>query len=136
MNSLSQNLTVLTAPSEREPLARPETLCFSWKLHRYAKGPISEGAVAEGDWGSSGKNPFSLCYAKPAPPRGRLWAMPETLQLPLKPSPWGRWLDAKRQDGRGIPRSAALSQKAALQLPFPSTTPPVKMGFRKVRRLS
>ena len=29
-------------------------------------------------------------------------------------------------------RSAALSQKAALQLPFSSTTPPVKMGFRKV----
>ena len=27
----------------------------------------------------------------------------------------------------GVSRSAALSQKAALQLPFPSTTPPVKM---------
>ncbi|MEQ3205614.1 hypothetical protein, partial [Faecalibacterium prausnitzii] len=33
-------------------------------------------------------------------------------------------------------RSAALSQKAALQMPFAFTTPPVKMGFRKVRRLS
>ena len=28
-------------------------LCFSLKLCRYAKGPISEGAVAVGDWGSS-----------------------------------------------------------------------------------
>ena len=27
-----------------------------------------------------------------------------------------------------LPRSAALSQKAALQMPLPSTTPPVKMG--------
>ena len=44
-NSLSQNLMVLPAPSEREPLAQPDTLRFSWKLYRYAKGPISEGAV-------------------------------------------------------------------------------------------
>jgi hypothetical protein len=27
-----------------------------------------------------------------------------------------------------LPPSAALSQKAALHLPLPSTTPPVKMG--------
>ena len=54
VNSLSQNLTVLPAPSGREPLAHPETLHFSQKLSRYAKGPIPEGAVAEGDWGSSG----------------------------------------------------------------------------------
>ena len=51
-NSLSQNLTVLPAPSGREPLARPQTLHFSRKLCRYAKGPILEGAVAAGDWGS------------------------------------------------------------------------------------
>ena len=43
--SLGQNLTVLPAPSEREPLAQPDTLRFSWKLYRYAKGPISEGTV-------------------------------------------------------------------------------------------
>ena len=30
-----------------------------------------------------------------------------------------------------IPRSAALSQKAALQLPFPFTTPPVKMRLER-----
>ena len=51
-NSLSQNLSVLPAPSGREPLARPQTLHFSRKLCRYAKGPILEGAVAAGDWGS------------------------------------------------------------------------------------
>ena len=52
-NSLSQSLTALTAPSGREPLARPDALHFSLKLYRHAKGPISEGAVAVGDWGSS-----------------------------------------------------------------------------------
>ena len=44
LNPLSQNLTVLTAPSERESLARPQTLRLSRKLYRYAKGPILEGA--------------------------------------------------------------------------------------------
>ena len=46
-NSLSQNLTVLPAPSGREPLARPQALHFSRKLCRNAKGPISEGAGIE-----------------------------------------------------------------------------------------
>ena len=52
LNSLSQSLTALTAPSQREPLARPGTLHFSGELSRHAKGPIPEGAVAVGDWGS------------------------------------------------------------------------------------
>ena len=52
-NSLSQSLTALTAPSGREPLARPDALRFSLKLYRHAKGPISEGAVERTrDWGS------------------------------------------------------------------------------------
>ena len=47
-------------------------------------------------------------------------------------------VDLRSKDGEGedTNRSAALSQKAARQLPFSSTTPLVKMGFRKVRRLS
>ena len=53
-NELPQSKpTALPAPSERELLARPQALCFSLELCRYAKGPISEGAVAVGDWGSS-----------------------------------------------------------------------------------
>ena len=32
---------------------------------------------------------------------------------------------------RKFPRSAALSQKAALQMPFPSMTPPVKMRLER-----
>ena len=51
--------------------------------------------------GCSRGYPLSLCCAKPAPPRGSLWVLPQSFPLPLKPSPWGRWLDAKRQDGRG-----------------------------------
>ena len=45
--------------------------------------------------------PFRHRYAMPAPPRGRLWAMPQTLPHSGKPSPWGRWMRVKRADGRG-----------------------------------
>ena len=41
-NSLSQNLSVLPAPSGREPLAHPQALRFSRELFRTAKGPIPE----------------------------------------------------------------------------------------------
>ena len=36
------------------------------------------------------KHPLSLCCAKPAPPRGRLWALPETLPPPPKAVPLGK----------------------------------------------
>ena len=38
--------------------------------------------------------------------------------------------------GEDTTRSAALSQKAALQMLFAATTPPVKMGYRNARRRS
>ena len=68
LNSLSQSLTALTAPSGREPLARPGTLHFSGELSRYAKGPIPEGAVAVDDWGSwlPGITPFGAAANFPA----------------------------------------------------------------------
>ena len=72
-NSLSQSLTALPAPSEREPLARPEDLHFNRKLYRHAKGPIPEGAGIErsemtGGVSSAAKFP----HAKTArPPRVR-----------------------------------------------------------------
>ena len=43
----------LPAPSGREPLALPETLCFGWK--------------------ACGSTPSVTACAVPAPPRGRLW---------------------------------------------------------------
>ena len=48
-------------------------------------------------------NPLSHRCAMPAPPKGELLTLPQSFPPPLKPSPWGRWLDAKRQDGRGSP---------------------------------
>ena len=63
LNPLSQNLTVLPAPSGREPLARPQTLHLSRKLYRYAKGPIPEGAVCAADWGSFSTHIFSAQIA-------------------------------------------------------------------------
>ena len=44
LNSLSQSLTALPAPSGREPLAKPRTLHVSREVCRHAKGPIPEGA--------------------------------------------------------------------------------------------
>ena len=81
LNSLSQSLTALTAPSGREPLARPGTLHFSGELSRHAKGPIPEGAVAVGDWGSwlPGIPPQSL-LRKASSPKGER-ARPHTLRL-------------------------------------------------------
>ena len=59
-------------------------------------------------------------------------------KLPLRGS-WHRAAMTERVQPacakQKLSRSAALSQKAALHLPFPSTTPPVKRGFRKARRL-
>ena len=47
-------------------------------------------------------------------------------------------VDLRSKDGEGedANRRAALSQKAAPQMPFPATTPPVKMQYRSVRRRS
>ena len=54
-----------------------------------------------------------------------------------RPLPLGE-VDLRSKDGEGedTNRSATLSQKAARQLPFSSTTPPVKMQCRSVRRRS
>ena len=76
--------TALPAPSGREPLARPQTLHFSRKLSRYAKGPIPEGAVAVGDWGSSGKHPFRLAASRQATfPKGT--ALAAAIKFPVVP---------------------------------------------------
>ena len=49
-----------------------------------------------------------------------------------EPLPLGE-VASRSDDGEGEPanRSAALSQKAALQMPFPFTTPPVKMRLER-----
>ena len=56
--------------------------------------------------------------------------MPETLPLPPKAVPLGKVASPQAMT-EGVTCSAALSQKAALHLPFPSTTPPVKMRLER-----
>ena len=53
-----------------------------------------------------------------------------------RPLPLGE-VDLQSKDGEGedANRSAALSQKAALQLPFAFTTPPVKMRLERSAEL-
>ena len=65
---LSQALPGLPALPKGEPLAKPQALRVNRKLCRHAKGPNLEGAVAEGDWGSSGKRPRPLSQALPGLP--------------------------------------------------------------------
>ena len=107
----------MTAPSGREPLALPDTLRLRLKLCHHAKGPISEDdfprpgedvaqrqkgkSVAVGDWGSFSVYPLRHGLRRASSPKGTPLALPQTLPLLLKPSPWGRWIAAKRQDGRG-----------------------------------
>ena len=43
--------------------------------------------------------------------------------------------DSSPEGERALARSAALSQKAALQMPFPVTTPPVKMRLERSAEL-
>ena len=72
-NSLSQSLRLCQLP-------RGGSLWRCRKLCRYAKGPISEGAVAVGDWGSlGGELPQSKPAALPAPSGRAPLAQPETL---------------------------------------------------------
>ena len=122
-NGLALSGANAPAPPKGELLAKPETLRLSRNVCRHAKGPISEGAVAVGDWGSSGSTPSVTACAVPAPPRGRLWQCRKVCLHRPKPSPWGRWIAAKRQDGRG---NAAVYRCA----------PSVKRQCWKIRRFS
>ena len=67
---------------------------------------------------------------------GHFTVLPETLPPCQRPHPRGGWHRAAMTGGvakRASPLScsAALSQKAALQMPFPATTPPVKMRLER-----
>ena len=48
-----------------------------------------------------------------------------------KGSPFGRAVTVGDREGEDANRSAALSQKAALQMPFAFTTSPVKMRLER-----
>jgi len=101
---LSQILRICQLPQRGSPWqsTRTSSFCQGLSLWERWHGVSRDG---EGEDACREDTP-SVCSlrSQPAPPRGRLMAMPEALPPLLKPSPWGRWLDAKRQDGRGIPQ--------------------------------
>ena len=88
-NSLSQNLTVLPAPSGREPLALPEALQYTRELSHYVKSPISDGAVAVGDWGSYGTHPLSFA-ALSSSPKGTPFSIAANFPAATKAVPLGK----------------------------------------------
>ena len=69
--------------------------------------------------------PLSLALLGSSP-KGRALGSPRELHLLAKASPFGRGVTAGDGEGEDADRSAALSQKAALQMPFSFTAPPVK----------
>ena len=91
LNSLSQSLTALPAPSGREPLAKPRTLHVSREVCRHAKGPISEGAVAVGDWGSLPRRvPLQSLLRKASSPKGEPFGAAANFPAAAKAVPLGK----------------------------------------------
>ena len=68
-------------------------------------------------------------------PKGAPFGAAAKFPATAKSRPLGEGGIAVGDDGRGVPRRAALSQKAALQMPFPSMTPPVKMRLERSAEL-
>ena len=76
----------------------PLTILKKKSKHKKASAaPV--GAIALTLFSLLHLKPLSRCA--PAPPRGSLWVLPETVSPPMKPSPWGRWLRPTGADGRG-----------------------------------
>ena len=103
LNSLSQNLTVLPAPSGREPLAWRQTLHFSRELYRYAKGPISEGAGCDQREQTGGvqARTLSVIAARCQLPRkGEPLAVHANFISLPRPLPLGE-VDLRSKDGEG-----------------------------------
>ena len=86
---------------------------------------------------SSGLALSVTAYAVPPLPKGEALARPYTLHFSrklyrhAKGSPLGRAGALAPERARKLSRSAALSQKAALQMPLAVTTPPVKMRLER-----
>ena len=66
------------------------------------------------------------------PQRGSPWQSTRTSSFCQGLSLWERWHGVSRDgEGEDASRNAALSQKAALQMPLAVTTPPVKMRLER-----
>ena len=145
LNSLSQSLTALTAPSGREPLAKPETLRHSLKPSPWGRWLDAKRQDGRGfPLGSGLALSVKPCRACQLSQRespwhdGKLSGVSANLPVPPEPLPLGE-VDAnavsrRRGRGRTSPRDCFL-RKQARPLPFAFTTPPVKMQSRAARRL-
>ena len=108
-----------TAPSGMGPLAWR----YSFRLKRKASGfgshpfrhRLRRCHLPQGDGFSGGGKVYGIAIRRPL---------------------GGAGCERSEQTEGVLSRSAALSQKAALQMPFSSTTPPVKRQFWKIRRFS
>ena len=83
---------------------------------RGIKLPQSPTATAPSEMGPLAK-PETFPPCQRLPPRGS-WQNRQVLTEGVQPSPWGRWLDAKRQDGRGISASAVASYNPTCEKGF------------------
>ena len=70
-------------------------------------------------------------YGFASSPKVGALGSPRKVHLFAKASPFGRGVTAGDGEGEDADHSAALSQKAALQLPLSVTTPPVKMRLER-----
>ena len=102
---LSQALPGLPALPKGEPLAKPQALRGNRELYLYAQA-----------------SPFE---ERLPPRRGKMSRSDKRGSVDLQ---------SKDGEGEDANPSAALSQKAALQLPFAVATPPVKIAFGAARR--
>ena len=86
--------------------------------------PVADAFISAGSPSQS-----SLCDAS-SPKVGALGS-PHKVHLFAKASPFGRGVTAGDGEGEDVDHSAALLQKAARQMPFSFTTPPVKMRLER-----
>ena len=140
-NGLALSVTACAVPPlpKGEALAWRQSFRLNCKVYSFARGsPFGRAGALAPERASplTAAPPLpSSPAAMPPSPRGRLQWWRQSFRHRQKASPWGSWLCAAKTEGVSS-RSAALSQKAALQIPLPSTTPPVKRQFWKIRRFS
>ena len=71
--------------------------------------------------GAAGNTPSVFAAQSQLPQGDALWQCRKLCRRRQKPSPWGRWLDAKRQDGRGkLPPRGSWQNRQVLTEGVPS----------------
>ena len=117
-----QNVGFGTKRREIRPLRRgTPSVCSRW-----SQPPSPRGRL----------NPLSHRCAMPAPPKGELFSAAAKFPATTKAVPLGKVASPQAMTEGVTPPRDCFRRKQARQLPFAFTTPPVKKGFRKVRRLS